>query len=208
MKMSPQNLLDWKQTNYSAGNVRCGQNHAGHKLPKAKWFHYSGDYRIGTNIWKSLFWTISSARPLLVPFLRELLLFRSIHISNKITVDNLAPFPAFLANSVILIWAGCLCRIQTPTKLHHQLKLTPWWRPDFIDKAVDIYGYKHFVMMRAQRCELDSPECWKRCTEHGWLFTSNYPLEQTIIERAKSDPKPLYYRESVSWWKTRRIYAA
>ena len=69
--------------------------------------------------------------------------------------------------------------------------------PDFIHKAEDIYGYNHFINdAGGSVCELDSPEVLETLAEHTLIVYIRIPqnLEQTIINRAKKDPKPLYYR--------------
>ncbi len=69
--------------------------------------------------------------------------------------------------------------------------------PAFIHKAEDIYGYKHFINdAGGSVCELDCPEMIETLAEHTLMVYIKIPqaLEQTIIERAKRDPKPLYYR--------------
>ena len=53
-------------------------------------------------------------------------------------------------------------------------------------------------MMPAQRFrELDNPEVLETLAQNTLIIYITRPpvLEQTIIERAKTDPKPLYYRE-------------
>ena len=69
--------------------------------------------------------------------------------------------------------------------------------PEFIHKAEAIYGYKHFINdAGGSVCELDSPDVLKKLAEHTLILYIKIPesLEQTIIDRAKNDPKPLYYR--------------
>ena len=71
--------------------------------------------------------------------------------------------------------------------------------PEFIHKAEDIYGYHHFINdAGGSVCELDSPEVLETLAQNTLIIYIKIPpaLEQTIIERAKTDPKPLYYREA------------
>lgn len=70
--------------------------------------------------------------------------------------------------------------------------------PEFIEKAEDIYGYKHFINdAGGSVCELDDQNVLDTLAEHTLILYFKIPpqLEQAIVERAKSDPKPLYYRE-------------
>ena len=69
----------------------------------------------------------------------------------------------------------------------------------YIHKADDIYGYKHFINdAGGSVCELDNPEVLENLAKNTLIIYIKIPpaLEETIIERAKTDPKPLYYREA------------
>ncbi|MFU8790046.1 MAG: ATPase [Methylobacter sp.] len=202
MKMSPQEFLDWKTKRITLLAMSgAGKTTLANKLPKAKWFHYSGDYRIGTKYLEEPILDNIKRQAMLVPFLRELLLSDSIHISNKITVDNLAPVSSFLGKLGDPDLSGLsLQEFKRRQKLHHQAEIAAMNDvPDFIDKAQDIYGYAHFVNdAGGSVCELDSPDVLETLAQHTLIVYIKIPptLEQTIIERAKSDPKPLYYREA------------
>lgn len=202
MRMSPQEFLDWKTKRITLLAMSgAGKTTLANKLPKAKWFHYSGDYRIGTKYLEEPILDNIKRQAMRVPFLRELLLSDSIHISNKITVDNLAPVSSFLGKLGNPDLGGLsLQEFKRRQKLHHQAEIAAMNDvPDFIDKAVDIYGYKHFVNdAGGSVCELDSPEVLETLAKTTLIVYIKIPpaLEQTIIERAKSDPKPLYYREA------------
>lgn len=202
MKMSPQEFLDWQTKRITLLAMSgAGKTTLANKLPKAKWFHYSGDYRIGTKYLEEPILDNIKRQAMQVSFLRELLLSDSIHISNKITVDNLAPVSSFLGKLGNPALGGLsLQEFKRRQKLHHQAEIAAMNDvPDFIDKAVDIYGYKHFVNdAGGSVCELDSPEVLETLARNTLIVYIKIPpeLEQTIIERAKSDPKPLYYREA------------
>ncbi len=202
MKMSPQEFLDWKTKRITLLAMSgAGKTTLANKLPKAKWFHYSGDYRIGTKYLEEPILDNIKRQAMRVPFLRELLLSDSIHISNKITVDNLAPVSSFLGKLGNSDLGGLsLQEFKRRQKLHHQAEIAAMNDvPEFIYKAVDIYGYEHFVNdAGGSVCELDSPEVLETLAENTLIVYIKIPpaLEQTIIERAKSDPKPLYYREA------------
>lgn len=202
MRMSPQEFLDWKTKRITLLAMSgAGKTTLANKLPKANWFHYSGDYRIGTKYLEEPILDNIKRQAMRIPFLRELLLSDSIHISNKITVDNLAPVSSFLGKLGNSDLGGLsLQEFKRRQKLHHQAEIAAMNDvPDFIDKAVDIYGYKHFVNdAGGSVCELDSPEVLETLAQNTLIVYIKIPptLEQTIIERAKSDPKPLYYREA------------
>jgi len=69
----------------------------------------------------------------------------------------------------------------------------------FIHKARDIYGYKHFLNdTGGSVCEINSPQAEKVLAEHTVLLyiRADDDMEQALIERARRDPKPLYYDEA------------
>jgi hypothetical protein len=202
MKMSPQEFLDWPSKRITLLAMSgAGKTTLANKLPKAKWFHYSGDYRIGTKYLREPILDNIKRQAMSVPFLRDLLLSDSIYISNKITVDNLAPVSTFLGKLGDPAQAGLsLQEFKRRQKLHHQAEIAAMNDvPEFIHKAEDIYGYHHFINdAGGSVCELDSPEVLETLAQNTLIIYIKIPpaLEQTIIERAKTDPKPLYYREA------------
>jgi hypothetical protein len=70
--------------------------------------------------------------------------------------------------------------------------------PHFIDKAREIYGYPHFVNdVGGSLCELDEPGVMDILVDNTlilYIQVTDNEQEQVLIERAVSDPKPLYYR--------------
>ena len=202
MKMSPREFLDWQSKRITLLAMSgAGKTTLANKLPKAKWFHYSGDYRIGTKYLREPILDNIKRQAMSVPFLRDLLLSDSIYISNKITVDNLAPVSTFLGKLGNPKQGGLsLQEFKRRQQLHHQAECAAMNDvPEFIHKAEDIYGYHHFINdAGGSVCELDSPEVLETLAKNTLIIYIKIPpaLEQTIIERAKTDPKPLYYREA------------
>jgi len=202
MKMSPQEFLDWQTKRITLLAMSgAGKTTLANKLPKAKWFHYSGDYRIGTKYLQEPILDNIKRQAMSVPFLRDLLLSDSIYISNKITVDNLAPVSTFLGKVGDPAQGGLsLQEFKRRQNLHRQAEIAAMNDvPEFIHKAEDIYGYHHFINdAGGSVCELDNPEVLETLALNTLIIYIKIPpaLEQTIIERAKTDPKPLYYREA------------
>jgi hypothetical protein len=201
MHMSARDFLDWPSKRITLLAMSgAGKTTLANKLPKSKWFHYSGDYRIGTKYMDEPILDNIKREAMQVPFLRNLLLTDSIHISNKLTVDNLAPVSSFLGKLGNPDHNGLsLQEFKRRQKLHHQAEVSAMKDvPEFIEKAEDIYGYKHFINdAGGSVCELDDQEVLETLAQHTLIIYIKIPpaLEQTIIERAKTDPKPLYYRE-------------
>ncbi len=202
MKMSPQEFLDWPSKRITLLAMSgAGKTTLANKLPKANWFHYSGDYRIGTRYLREPILDNIKRQAMSVPFLRDLLLSDSIYISNKITVDNLAPISTFLAKVGDPAQNGLsLQEFKRRQQLHHQAECAAMNDvPEFINKAQDIYGYPHFINdAGGSVCELDCPDVIEQLAKNTLIIYIKIPpiLEKTIIERAKTDPKPLYYREA------------
>lgn len=202
MKMSAQEFLEWESKSITLLAMSgAGKTTLANKLPKDKWFHYSGDYRIGTKYLEEPILDNIKQRAMAVPFLKELLLSDSIYICNNITVENLAPVSSFLGKIGNSELSGLsLQEFKRRQHLHHQAEIAAMNDvPDFIKKAEDIYGYKHFINdAGGSVCELDCPDVLETLAKHTLIVYIKIPpeLEQTIIARAKSDPKPLYYREA------------
>ncbi|MGR8929590.1 MAG: ATPase [Gammaproteobacteria bacterium] len=200
MRMTPQQFLDWESKCITLLAMSgAGKTTLSSKLPKDKWFHYSGDYRIGTKYLEEPILDNIKQQAMGVPFLRDLLKSDSIYICSNITVDNLAPVSSFLGKIGDPAKGG-LTREEFKRRqaLHHMAEVAAMNDvPDFIHKAEAIYGYKHFINdAGGSVCELDCPEVIETLAKHTMLVYIKIPpaLEQTIIDRAKKEPKPLYYR--------------
>jgi hypothetical protein len=202
MKMSAAQFLDWESKRITLLAMSgAGKTTLANKLPKDKWFHYSGDYRIGTQYLDEPILDNIKKQAMEVPFLRQLLLSDSIYIRNNVTVNNLAPVSTFLGKLGNPALGGLsLAEFKRRQKLHHQAEIAAMNDvPEFIRKAEEIYGYKNFLNdAGGSVCELDSPAVLNTLSQHSLIIYIKIPtsLEQIIIDRAKSDPKPLYYREA------------
>jgi len=202
MKMSPRQFLDWESKSITLLAMSgAGKTTLANKLPKDKWFHYSGDYRIGTKYLGEHILDNIKRQAMDVPFLKNLLLSDSIYICNNVTVDNLTPVSSFLGKLGDPTQGGLsLAEFKRRQALHHQAEIAAMNDvSDFIHKAEDIYGYKHFINdAGGSACELNCPETLEKLAKNTLIVYIKIPpsLEQTIINRAKTDPKPLYYREA------------
>lgn len=200
MRMTPQQFLDWESKSITLLAMSgAGKTTLSSKLPQAKWFHYSGDYRIGTKYLEEPILDNIKQQAMGVPFLRELLRSDSIYICSNISVENLSPVSSFLGKIGNPAKGGLsLTEFKRRQALHHQAEIAAMKDvPEFIHKAEDIYGYTQFINdAGGSVCELDCPEVLETLAKHSLIIYIKIPpaLEETIIERAKKEPKPLYYR--------------
>ncbi len=183
------------------GMSGVGKTRLANMLRNDDWFHYSVDYRIGTRYLDEPILDNIKTQAMQVPFLRDLLLSDSIYISNNITVDNLAPLSTFLGMLGDPDKDGLnLDEFKRRQKLHLDAEIAAMHDvASFIDKAKTIYGYDHFLNdASGSFCEIDDPLLVKEIAERTLIiYIKTSPAdEQFLIERAKTHPKPLYYRES------------
>lgn len=202
MRMSSQEFLNWKTKRITLLAMSgAGKTTLANKLPKSNWFHYSGDYRIGTKYLKEPIADNIKRHAMTVPFLRDLLLTDSICVNSRITIDNLAVVSSFLGKLGRKDLGGLsFAEFKRRQKLHHIAEISAMNDvPEFIHKAEDIYGYRNFINdAGGSVCELDDINVLETLAKHTLIVYIKIPhhLEQTIIKRAKTDPKPLYYREA------------
>ncbi len=201
MKMTPQEFLHWDSKRITLlGMSGVGKTTLANKLPKDQWFHYSGDYRIGTKYLEEPILDNIKRQAMQVPFLRDLLRSDSIYICSNITVDNLSPIATFLGKIGNPEQGGLpLTEFKRRQALHRQAEIAAMLDvPAFIEKARDIYGYQHFINdAGGSVCELEEPKVLETLAKHTLIvyIQTSPELEQLLIGRARETPKPLYYRE-------------
>ena len=202
MKLGAKDFKAWDNKCVTLlGMSGVGKTRLAARLRKRNWFHYSGDYRIGTRYLDEPILDHIKQQAMQVPFLRELLRSDSIYIRNNITVDNLQPVSSFLGKLGNPEKGGLgLKEFKHRQELHRQAEIAAMRDvPEFIRKAGEIYGYRHFVNdAGGSLCELDDPATIKVLADHTLILylKANEKDEQELIRRAEDDPKPLYYREA------------
>ena len=202
MKLNIKQFRDWQHKSITLlGMSGVGKTRLADLLRKHDWFHFSGDYRIGTRYLDEPILDNIKSKVMQIPFLRDLLRNDSIFISNNITVDNLQPVSSFLGKLGNPEHDGLpLVEFKRRQALHHQAEIKAMRDvPSFIEKAQSIYGYQHFINdAGGSVCELDDPNTLKILAEHTLLvyIKATEKDELELIRRAESDPKPLYYRET------------
>ena len=200
MRMSRQEFLNWPNKAITLiGMSGVGKTMLASKLPRDSWFHFSGDYRIGTKYLSEPILDNIKLQAMEVPFLRDLLRSDSIHIANNISVDNLEPISTFLGKVGSEAMGGlALDEFKQRQRMHREAENQSMIDvEEFIVKAHDIYGYRHFVNdSGGSLCELQDKkplEVLARNTVIIYLRADD-ETEQRIIERSVSSPKPMYYQ--------------
>lgn len=202
MKLSVDEFRNWKNKSITLlGMSGVGKTWLSNMLMNDKWFHYSGDYRIGTRYLDEPILDNIKQQAMQIPFLRDLLRSDSIYICNNISVHNLTPVSSFLGKLGNPERGGLsLQEFKRRQELHKQAEIAAMLDvPEFIRKAREIYGYDHFINdAGGSVCELDNPEVLQVLDQHTLVLyiKATQQDEQMLIKRAEGDPKPLYYREA------------
>lgn len=183
------------------GMSGVGKTTLANRLPKDSWFHYSGDYRIGTRYLDEPILDNIKRHAMQDPFLAQLLRSDSIYIRSNITVNNLEPLSSFLGKLGDPARGGLdLEEFKRRQRLHRRAEINAMLDvAEFIHKAREIYGYRHFLNdAGGSLCELDSPEVLEVLSQHTLILyiRSDADLEEELKTRARLYPKPLYYQEA------------
>ncbi len=202
MRLSAAEFAEWPNKSITLlGMSGVGKTRLAHMLMRSSWFHYSGDYRIGTRYLDEPILDNIKKQAMQVPFLRDLLRSDSIFIKNNISVHNLQPVASFLGKLGNPELGGLPLReFKRRQDLHHRAEVAAMRDvPMFIHKAHTIYGYRHFINdAGGSICELDDAEVLDCLAEHTLIIyiKASRADEEALIQRAQADPKPLYYREA------------
>lgn len=201
MKFSVDEFRRWKNKNVTLlGMSGVGKTYLSALLREHHWFHYSGDYRIGTRYLDEPILDLIKQQAMQVPFLKDLLRRDWIYIRNNIKVNDLGPVLSYVGKLGNPELGGVELEdfIQRQA-LYREAEIAAMRDvPEFIRKAKDIYGYPHFVNdVGGSLCELDEPGVIEALAKHTlilYIQVTNEEEENKLISRAQSAPKPLYYR--------------
>ncbi len=168
------------------------------------WFHYSVDYRIGTRYMGEYISDNFKREAMKVPLLRELLMSDSVYITSNITFDNLAPLSTYLGKPGNPAKGGLpFAEYQRRQAQHAQAEVSAMLDTTrFIDRALDLYGYTHFVCdTSGSICEVVDAEnpadpVMAEVSAHllpVWIQGSDAHRDE-LCRRFDRAPKPMYYR--------------
>lgn len=201
MRLSVEQYRNWEQKKITLlGMSGVGKTYISSMLRSHGWFHYSGDYRIGTRYLDEDIMDLIKEQAMKVPFLRDLLRNDWIYIRNNIRVNDLGPVLSFVGKLGNPEQGGVpLDDFTRRQEQYRQAEIAAMHDvPEFIRKAELIYGYSNFVNdAGGSLCELEEPSVFEALAEHSlvlYIKVTTREEEQKLIDRARSDPKPLYYR--------------
>ncbi len=201
MKFTLDEFRAWKNKKVTLlGMSGVGKTYLSSMLRDSQWFHFSGDYRIGTRYLDEAILDMIKQQAMQVPFLKELLRNDWIYIRNNIKVHDLGPVLSYVGKLGNPELGGVELEdfVRRQAAYRDAEIATMYDVPEFIDKAQNIYGYDHFVNdVGGSLCELDEPGVIETLAEHTlilYIQVTNKEEEDKLISRAQSAPKPLYYR--------------
>lgn len=201
MKLNKKQFKKWNSKAITLlGMSGVGKTRLACMLRKAHWFHYSGDYRIGTRYLNEFILDNIKKQAMSIPLLKKLLLTDSISIRNNISIDNLKAVSTFLGQLGDPELGGIgLREFKLRQKLHLEAEISAMQDvPEFIKRSHEVYGYNNFINdAGGSLCELEKKSVINTLYKNTLIIyiktTEQDELE--LIKRAEEKPKPLYYRD-------------
>jgi hypothetical protein len=200
MKLSAKEFINSQHKRLTLlGMSGVGKTHLAKLLSKNDaYFHYSGDYRIGAQYLNNDILDNIKSCIKQDEKLKELLENDSISVQNHITFDNLSVVSSFLGKAGNPELGGLpFAEFMRRQALFSQAESNTMLDvPDFIAKAKR-QGIANFINdAGGSLCELDNENIYKTLAEHTIILyiRASKSNENTLIERAQTHPKPMYYQ--------------
>jgi hypothetical protein len=130
-------------------------------------------------------------------WLKGLLENKSISVNSQVTFDNLEPISAFLGKVGNPEEGGLPISefIRRQSLFFEAEKKAMYEVPEFIAKS-QAKGFSHFINdAGGSLCELEDPKLFKLLSANTLIIyiKTSKENERALIERAKENPKPMYY---------------
>ncbi len=200
MKLSANEFINSQHKRLTLlGMSGVGKTHLAKLLSKNDdYFHYSGDYRIGAQYLNNDILDNIKSCIKQDEKLKELLENDSISVQNHITFDNLSVVASFLGKVGNPELGGLpIAEFMRRQALFNQAESNTMLDvPGFIAKA-ERQGVANFINdAGGSLCELDNENIYKTLAEHTIILyiRASKSNENTLIERAQTHPKPMYYQ--------------
>lgn len=164
-----------------------------------KWYHYSGDYRIGAKYLNHAILDNIKNRVRQDNKLKSLLDDDSISIQSHITFDNLSSVSNFLGKVGNPEQGGLpIDEFSRRQALHRQAETNTMLDvAEFISKS-QAQKFNHFINdASGSLCELDDDKVYQSLADNTLIvyIRAYEDNEFALIERALTHPKPLYYQQ-------------
>jgi shikimate kinase len=180
------------------GMSGVGKTHLATLLKKEdNWYHYSGDYRIGSYYLNADILQDVKNYMLGDEYLARLLNNNAIKIDTTISFDNLNSVAHFLGKIGNPNLGGLpLKEFIRRQNLHLEAEKKAMFDVEkFIEKAKN-QGFDNFINdAGGSLCELENDKIYQKLAESTLIvyIKASEKTKREVIKRAETDPKPLYY---------------
>ncbi|MEM7047723.1 MAG: ATPase [Pseudomonadota bacterium] len=185
------------------GMSGVGKTRLARRLPRETWFHFSGDYRIGTKYLTEPMVDLLKRRAFLDAELGPLLRADTIHLGVNVSFDDLSALSYFLGRLGDErkggLGADAFFKRQDSFRQAEIKAMRDV--PAFIERAQEIYGYPCFINdAGGSLCEImGNPDGQEDVStiisEHTVLvyIKAGPQVQEALLERALNAPKPMYF---------------
>ena len=205
MRMSAKEFRNWDNRGITLlGMSGVGKTRLATVLRVQDWFHYSGDYRIGTRHMGEFITDNFKIEAMKQPFLRDLLRTDSIKISSAITFANLDPLSTYLGRPGDPKKGGLpLDEYRRRQDQHRAAEIAALLEvPRFIQRAHDLYGYDNFIADTGgsliEVVDLDAaadPVVKTLADSTALIYIRGTEKDaDELVRRFANSPKPMYYQ--------------
>lgn len=163
-----------------------------------KWYHYSGDYRIGSQYLDAAILNNIKQKIKQDDYLANLLNNHAISIKNHISFDNLSSVANFLGKLGNPELGGLpIDQFTKRQALHKQAEINAMGDVAKFIKKSKAAGFANFINdAGGSLCELDDDKAYQTLSEHTLILyiKTSEDNQSALIKRAQTHPKPLYYQ--------------